>query len=101
MKELAIFRHFYHLNQEQALSLPLYEWENLIENYNALEAERVLANLYCTSFGFNGGEGFQKFQEVLLSKIEISDAPKQDFRTLESYGDEEKNKQWEAFLHSI
>lgn len=79
------------MNREQALALPTWEWSSLIENYQAIEAERALNFLYSSTFGFNGGEGFQTFEGILMDKMHR--LSNQGVKVSEDVGDA-----WDAFL---
>lgn len=68
MRELAIFQHYYQLNTEQALNLPLWEWNSLLEQREKLEAEKQLDNLRINAASFSGGEFYQTIEKMLIAK---------------------------------
>lgn len=110
LKELAIFRHFYFLNRKQALNLPKWEWESLIEQYYALKAEDRMHQLYAAGLGFSGGEGMQTYLKNLEQLVDGAIAePKQTwktatgkaFRELDQYTTEEDLTELDGFLSSV
>lgn len=76
LNELAIFRHFYNLSRDAALDLPVWEYENLLENYQRIEAEKRLYNIYTTSSGFNGGESATELVQGLQRTISFESVEK-------------------------
>lgn len=70
MRELAILRHFYNLSRVQALELPLWEYQSLLEEYHRLDASKTLNQLYAVAGGFSGGEGLQSLEKNLRDRIE-------------------------------
>ncbi|BAY20820.1 hypothetical protein NIES2100_05640 [Calothrix sp. NIES-2100] len=57
------------MSRQEALELPVWEYENLLENYQRIEAEKTLYNLYSAGAGFNGGDFAKEFVETLQSKM--------------------------------
>jgi hypothetical protein len=113
LKELAIFRHFYFLTREDALQLPKWEWEALIENYYSLKSEDRIHQLYSVGLGFSGGEGLEKYVSNLESLINTSNqgiaetkkdwrtAKGNDFRNLEVYTTEEDLAEMDNFFNTV
>lgn len=115
MKELAIFRHFYHLDRLSALQLPKWEWEDLIGQFYALKSEERIHQVYAASFGFNGGESSQNYLKNLESIInsvnhtsglatnnkDWKTATGKDFQNLDSYGDEESLENIDKFFENF
>lgn len=115
MKELAIFRHFYHLSRESALLLPKWEWEDLISQFYAFKSEERIHQVYAASFGFNGGESSQTYLKNLesiinaVNSVNVSEKHHQDWKTatgkdfqnLDSYGDEETLENIDKFFTSF
>lgn len=110
LKELAIFRHFFYLNRNDALELPQWEWESLISQYYALKAEDRMHQVYSVGLGFSGGEGLENYLKNLETLINITSvnlkdskqdwrtAKGEDFRNLKTYSTEEDLKDLDKFL---
>lgn len=52
------------------MRLPLWEYQSLLEEYYKIDAHKTLNQLYAVASGFNGGEGFEKLERALRSRIE-------------------------------
>jgi hypothetical protein len=100
LKELAIFRHFYHLSRKNALRLPVWEWENLLSEYERIQTENSLRNLISVNGGFNGGEEVKemidKWQKKINEGFEVIDKPKKV-----TEWDEEELEKFDNFLSSF
>lgn len=59
------------MTRQQALELPTWEFENKIESYYRIDAQKTLNNLYATASGFGGGEGSQQLETALRQRIDM------------------------------
>ena len=69
---MALLRHFYGLSRSEALNLPTWEYDSLLQEYYRIDAYNVLNNLYATASGFGGGEGSQQLETALRERIEMN-----------------------------
>jgi hypothetical protein len=68
---LALLRHFYGISRKEALELPTWEYDSLLQEYYRIDAYNVLNNLYATASGFGGGEGSQQLETALRQRIDM------------------------------